>query len=125
MEFVRSFRGCDAPSVLYSVGDSRHPNYLRWVFNLAVREDSRARRQLRFWKEEVMHPDAVDKDARPETVIGRILGERLTFCRSEIEVQWTLDGMTLTRLVRRHQIVQQGYKITRASLAAFLMRRLQ
>jgi hypothetical protein len=125
LEFVRSFRGCDAEAVLSAVADGTNPHCLRWVFNLAVKADASARRELRFWKDEIMRPETVDRAARPETVIDRILGERAAFSRTALEVQWTLNATTISRLVRHREFIERNRMITRASLAAFLLRRLQ
>jgi hypothetical protein len=122
LEAVRIARGCDAESVLNCVGDAMHPKFLRWVFNVSVKPNGDIR-ELRFWKEEAFgaadawmpHPDA----------ISRILGTRRTFPRGEIEVQWTVNAMTISRLVRTGELIEVNHELTRASLAAFLERRLQ
>jgi hypothetical protein len=80
-------------------------------------------RELRFWKDEIFGD--VDKWAEPEIVIGKILGERRSFPRTEIEIQWTITAQTVSRLVRAGELAEVNNKLTRASLAAFLERRLQ
>jgi hypothetical protein len=68
---------------------------------------------------------AVDKWAEPEIVIGKILGDRKSFPRTEIEIQWTMSAITISHLVRAGEIAEVNHQLTRASLAAFLERRLQ
>jgi hypothetical protein len=128
LEFVRNLRGCDAESVRNCVGDATHPNFLRWVFNLAVKPAGEIR-ELRFWKSEILGP--TDKWAQPAAAIAQILGARETFPRGEIEVAWTINATTISRLVRTGEIEESpcrtGHhrRLTRRSLAAFLARRLQ
>jgi hypothetical protein len=119
---VRAVRGCDAETVLKAVGDITHPHFLRWVFNVAVKSSGRIR-DLRFWKDELC--GTADKWAKPETVIDRILGDRGSFPRGEIEVEWTINATTISKLVRAGEIDEVSHRLTRASLAAFLKRRLQ
>jgi hypothetical protein len=118
---VRTVRGCNAEMVLKSVGDATHPNFIRWAFDVAVK--LARNRELRFWKDEIFGD--VDKWAEPEIVIGKILGERRSFPRTEIEIQWTITAQTVSRLVRAGELAEVNNKLTRASLAAFLERRLQ
>jgi hypothetical protein len=118
---VRLARGCDAESVFKSVADARHPKFLRWVFNVAVHP--KGIRDLRFWAAEVS--GAVDKWADPKTVIAAILGERRSFLRSELEIGWTMNATTISRLLRAGELRETEHRITRESLAAFLERRLQ
>lgn len=122
LEAVRMERGCDAESVLNCVGDATHPKFLRWVFNVAVKPAGDIR-ELRFWKDEVIGD--VSKWAEPKNIIAKILGTRRTFPRGEIEVQWTVNAMTISRLVRTGELTEVNRELTRASLAAFLERRLQ
>jgi hypothetical protein len=132
LEFVRNVRGCDAETVLNCVADATHPKCLRWVFNLAVDASDERRRELRFWKDEVL---ASNVDLAPgiklspfapvDQVINRILGERRNFPRGEIEVQWTIHSSTIARLIRNGELTEVSHYITRDSLAAFLTRRLQ
>ncbi len=119
---VSTIRGCDAEAVLRSVADSTHPKFLRWVFNIAQKSSGRIR-DLRFWKDELCGD--VDKWAEPENIIEKILGDRQSFPRGEIEVQWTVSATTMSTLVRSGEITEVNHKLTRASLAAFLKRRLQ
>lgn len=122
LETVRIQRGCDAESVLRTVGDATHPRFLRWVFNLGVNRLGDIR-ELRFWKDEVA--GIADPWAEPETAIELILGKRETFPRGEIEVAWTINATTIGRLIRAGELEESNHKLTRASLAAFLKRRLQ
>ncbi|MGA2178804.1 MAG: hypothetical protein ABSH15_04395 [Verrucomicrobiota bacterium] len=122
LEAVRIARGCDAESVLNCVGDATHPKFLRWVFNIGVKPDGEIR-ELRFWKEEITGD--VNKWSEPRVAIAKILGTRRTFPRGEIEVQWTMNHMTISRLVRTGELTEVNRELTRASLAAFLERRLQ
>ena len=140
LETVRITRGCDAESVLNCVGDATHPKFLRWVFNVALLAEGQIR-ELRFWKDEVLEaaqqhrPTAngradlpvclVDKWAEPMTVINKILGNRQSFPRGEIEVQWTINATTISRLVKAGELTEFNKALTRASLADFLQRRLQ
>jgi|ERR1039458_2092001 hypothetical protein len=125
---VRVVRGCDAESVLKSVGDATHPKFLRWVFDISPVAGRKAR-ELRFWKEEIW--GNVDKWAAPGIIIPQILGPRQSFPRGEIEVQWIINSSTISRLVRAGELTEgprrtgQHRELTRASLAAFLERRLQ
>lgn len=119
---VRTVRGCDAEAVLNCVGDATHPHFLRWVFNLALKQDGKIR-ELRFLKDELLGP--VDKWAAPRKIIEKILGDRRSFPRGEIEVQWTINATTISRLIARGELTEIKNQITRASLAAFLERRLQ
>ena len=125
---VRIHRGCDAESVFGCVGDATHPKFLRWVFNLAV-NPSGEKRELRFWKEEVY--GNADAWMPAEDAIAKILGNRRTFPRGEIEVAWAVNATTISRLVRTGELTEgprrtgHHYELTRASLAAFLERRLQ
>jgi hypothetical protein len=118
---VRAIRGCNAEMVLKSVGDATHPNFIRWAFDVAVKPART--RELRFWMDEIC--GAVDKWAEPEIVIGKILGDRKSFPRTEIEIQWTMSAITISHLVRAGEIAEVNHQLTRASLAAFLERRLQ
>ena len=122
LETVRIKRGCDAESVLNCVGDAMHPKFLRWAFNIGVKPNGEIR-ELRFWKDELFG----DADAwMPlDVAIARILGTRRTFPRGEIEVQWTMNHMTISRLIRAGELTEINHELTRASLAAFLERRLQ
>jgi hypothetical protein len=122
LEFVRNLRGCDAQSVRASVADATHPQCLRWAFDLAVRPDG-LKRELRFWKEDAL--GCADRWLEPAVAIGRILGARERFARGEIEVAWTVHPTTIGRLLRAGEITEVNHKLTRASLAAFLERRLQ
>ena len=119
---VRAMRGCDAESVLNSVGDATHPKFLRWVFDVSPVTGRKAR-ELRFWKEEIY--GNADKWAAPQTIIPQILGARQSFPRGEIEVQWVVNATTIGRLIRAGELMEASGGITRASLAAFLERRLQ
>jgi hypothetical protein len=124
---VRTIRGCDADTVLKCVEDATHPNFLRWVFNVAVKPAGI--RNLRFWRDELA--GNVDKWAEPKTVIEKILGDRHSFPRRELAASWSLSRVTISRLVRAGELVEvagrkgQAREVTRASLAAFLKRRLQ
>jgi hypothetical protein len=118
---VRAVRGCDAHTVRKSVCDSTHPNFIRWVFDVAGKPARN--RDLRFWKDEVF--GQADAWMPAEDAIKRILGSRRTFPRGEIEVQWTINAMTISRLVRAGELTEVNHELTRASLAAFLERRLQ
>jgi hypothetical protein len=118
---VRAVRGCDARTVRKSVGDAMHPNFIRWVFDVAG--NPARNRELRFWKDEISGD--VDKWAEPEIVIGKILGDRKSFPRTEIEIQWTMSAISISHLVRAGEITEGNHELTRASLAAFLERRLQ
>ena len=80
-------------------------------------------RELRFWRDEII--GNVDKWAEPEIVIGKILGDRKSFPRTEIEIQWTMSAISISQLVRDGEITEANHELTRASLAAFLKRRLQ
>jgi hypothetical protein len=126
LESVRIARGCDAESVLDCVGVATHPRFLRWVFDLSARANSKIR-ELRFWKDEVICPDdkQVYKFADPRVMIANIVPARELFPRGEIEVQWTINATTISRLVRAGELQEINGKLTRASLAAFLERRLQ
>jgi hypothetical protein len=123
LEAVRIARGCDAESVLNCVGDATHPKFLRWVFNVGVKPNGDIR-ELRFWKDELLGAVGVRWAAEKE-IISKILGTRWGFPRGEIEVQWTVNAMTISRLVRTGELVEVNRELTRASLAAFLERRLQ
>ncbi|MDE2105025.1 MAG: hypothetical protein KGL39_47745 [Patescibacteria group bacterium] len=122
LEMVRSHRGCDAESVLAAVADATHPRCLRWVFDLSVIVPCN-RRELRFWRDEVF--GQADRWGRPAEVIGKILGDRPTFPRGEIEIAWNINATTLSRLVRLRELSEVNRKLTRSSLAQFLERRLQ
>lgn len=121
LEAVRIHRGCDAESVLNCVGDATHPKFLRWVFDLSVA--AAKIRELRFWKEDAF--GTVDAWMPHQDAIARILGTRRTFPRGEIELQWTINATTISRLVRTGELAEVNHELTRASLAAFLERRLQ
>ena len=121
LDVLRAVRGCDAETILETVGDATHPNFMRWVFNMAV--NPAARRELRFWVPEVS--GGMDKWAAPATVIDQILGRRKGFPRGEIEIAWGLNATTIGRLVSAGEIVELNHQLTRDSLAAFLERRLQ
>jgi hypothetical protein len=119
---VRIIRGCDAESVFNCVSDATHPKFLRWVFNVAVNPACKTR-DLRFWKDELT--GEVNKWAEPESIIAKILATRRSFPRGEIEVQWAISAQTISRLVRAGELAEVNHELTRASLAAFLERRLQ
>jgi len=130
LEFVRNLRGCDAESVLNCVGDATHPKFLLWVFDVGVQAlacREKGRRELRFWKEEVLGEmgHKLKLELQPAAVAARILGSRQEFPRGEIEIQWTINAMTIARLIRAGELTEVNHKLTRASLAAFLERRLQ
>jgi len=118
---VRAVRGCDARTVRKSVGDATHRNFIRWAFDVAGKPARN--RELRFWRDEII--GNVDKWAEPEIVIGKILGDRKSFPRTEIEIQWTMSAISISQLVRDGEITEANHELTRASLAAFLKRRLQ
>ena len=118
---VRAVRGCDARTVRKSVGDATHRNFIRWAFDVAGKPARN--RELRFWRDEII--GNVDKWAEPEIVIGKILGDRKSFPRTEIEIQWTMSAISISQLVRDGEITEANHELTRASLAAFLERRLQ
>jgi len=122
LEFVRNLRGCDAETVRAAVGDATHPKFLRWVFDLAVRPDG-LKRELRFWKQDIL--GAADGWMEPAAAIALILGSKERFARGEMEVAWTVHPTTISRLIRAGEIIEVNNKLTRASLAAFLERRLQ
>lgn len=124
LDFVRNQRGCDAESVLNCVGNATHPRFLRWVFNLAVNAEDARRRELRFWKDEILLEGRCDKWCEPAQAVEKILGSRRTFPRGEIEVAWTLHAATISRLIRAGEITEINRQLTRPSLAAFLTRRL-
>ena len=94
LDVVRIVRGCDSESVLRAVCDATHPQWLRWVFNLAV-DPTRRNRSLRFWKDELS--GTVEKSITPALAIEKILGQRREFPRGEIEIQWCLHSSTLAR----------------------------
>ncbi len=139
LEAVRIARGCDAESVINCVGAATHPKFLRWVFDVSVRpqraggilppDQTRRIRELRFWKDEILadghRATASDKFADPAATIALILGTRTSFQRGEIEVQWCINATTISRLVRAGELTEVNHRLTRASLAAFLERRLQ
>ena len=120
---VRAVRGCTAETVLESVGNAVHSKFLRWVFDVAVKPART--RELRFWKDEIFCSGDVDKWAEPAIVIGKILGDRKSFPRTEIEIQWSISAITISHLVRAGEFAEANHQLTRASLAAFLERRLQ
>ncbi len=120
LEAVRIARGCDAESVLNCVGDATHPKFLRWVFDLAIGKEIR---NLRFWKDELTGD--VEKWCEPSVTVSKILGDRQAFPRGEIEILFTTHSAPITRLVRAGELVEVNRQLTRASLAAFLERRLQ
>jgi len=136
VSLVRALRGCDADRAISGVGDPRHPQFLRWVFDVAARPGRT--RELRFWKEEILAHHAAgwrppvgsrntpsDKSCPPSVAIARILGNRPDFRRGEIEVQWTMSRVTVLALIRAGEITEVNHRLTRASLAEFLERRLQ
>jgi hypothetical protein len=118
---VRVIRGCNAETVLKSVGDAMHPNFIRWAFDISVKPART--RELRFWMDEICGD--VDKWAEPEIAIGKILGERKSFPRTEIEIQWITSAITISHLVRAGEIAEVNHQLTHTSLVAFLERRLQ
>ncbi len=122
LEVIRAVRGCDAETVLKSIGDATRPNLLRWVFDVSP-SVGRKIRELRFWKAEIW--SHADKWAAPEVIIPQILGTRQGFSRGEIEIQWVVNSTTISRLVNAGELTEVNHKLTRASLAAFLERRLQ
>jgi hypothetical protein len=124
LETVRIMRGCDAETILDAVGIATHPRFLRWIFDVSAKQGGKIR-ELRFWKDELTDAASVSKWAEPKHMIPRILGNRRSFPRGEIEVQWTINAMTISRLVRAGELTEVNRELTRASLAAFLERRLQ
>jgi hypothetical protein len=121
ISMVRAVRGCDARTVRKSVGDAMHPNFIRWAFDVAGKPARN--RELRFWKDEIFGD--VDKWAEPAIVIGKILGDRKSCPRTEIEIQWTMSAISISHLVRAGEFTEVNHELTRSSLAAFLKRRLQ
>jgi hypothetical protein len=100
LSFVRVARGWDADTVRRVVVNSVHPKCLRWVFDLSTK--SGGRRELRFWKKEILG-DANRWD-NPDAVIGQILGNRQFHIRGGLEVAWTIDSPTVTRLINCGEI---------------------
>ena len=136
VSLVRALRGCDADRVISCVGDPLHPQFLRWVFDVAAQPGRM--RELRFWKDEILAHHAAgwrptagsrntlcDKSCAPSVAIARILGDRPDFRRGEIEIQWTMSRVTVLALIRAGEITEVNHRLPRASLAEFLQRRLQ
>jgi hypothetical protein len=121
MGTVRAVRGVDAETVVKWVGNGTHPNFLRWVFNIGRKSDGI--RSLRFWREEIF--GTVDKWGEPALTIERILGQRQTFWRGELEIQWTASAVLIMNLIRAGEITEESSGISRQSLTDFLKRRLQ
>lgn len=114
---VRAVRGCDAETVFALVDSGQ----LRWAFDLSARQSGT--RELRFFRDEVFGDS--EHGATPESVIGKILGDRSAWSRGAIEIGWTISAQAISRLVRSGEIAEANKRLTRASLAAFLKRRLQ
>jgi hypothetical protein len=118
LEAVRIARGCNAETVLALVDDAK----LRWVFDFAIGDT--ARRELRFWTREIIAPETCVNLSIPQ-VINSILGGKKYFHSGEIEQQWVFSAQTIMRLRRSGEFLGGKGSLTRASLAAFLERRLQ
>lgn len=119
METVRAVLGTDAEAVWAMVDNGG----LRWVFDISVQPA--ALRQLRFWTGEIVAPEQAATQT-PDQVIAGILGHGESRRRGEIERQWICSAQHVMRLIKEGELDLIGpQKISRASLAAFLKRRLQ
>jgi len=122
LDFVRSIRGWPAVRVLDCVANGVHRRRLRWVFNVAVNPASPVR-ELRFWRDELYHK--VSSPTTLEAAVARILGRAGSFTRSELEIKWTMNATTISRLIRAGEIFEIQGRLTRSTLIAFLKRRVQ
>ena len=123
LQSVRAARGLDAESIIAMVDNARHPDHLRFVFNVGLGEA----RELRFWTTEIIAPESVTHLGRDE-VINLILGQRETFRRSEIEIQWVISALHISNLVKSGQLLETKEgptrgRLLRSCLANFLRSR--
>lgn len=123
MESVRAAKGgLDAESVAALVDAGR----FRWVWDMSAA--TAHRRELRWLAEEVLRDQVPEEES---VAIDRVLGgltNRQAFRTAEIEQRWILSNATLLRFGRAGELSFENRGrnkwISRASLVAFLRRRL-
>ena len=117
VDVVRAMRGCDAETVFSMVDNGE----LRWVFDISLDQDTR---DLRFWAGEILAPENAARQTE-DRVIAAIIGAGATIRRGEIERQWVCSSQHVMRLIRAGEIHLASLShVSRASVAAFLRRRL-
>jgi hypothetical protein len=116
---VCAMRGVDAEAVARMVDDALDLRHLRFAFNVGL---GRYARELRFYVDELTAP-AMVKNFTVQDAIGRILGGRSAFCRSEMEIAWTLGTGHFTRLIRANILKSEHGRFSRVVLEAFLFSR--
>ena len=116
---VRAARGVDAESVLAAVDAGE----LRGVFDVSASADGGIR-ELRFWMRGVIAPETV-AGLGTEAIIQLVLGDRATYRRGELEVQWVMSHVTVMRLIRSGEFKLHGREVTTESLRKFLRSRIQ
>jgi len=131
---ARTVLGVDAESVAAMVDDGR----LLWVWDFALSPSASARRELRFWKLDLLAAAAAARDeAAPigtrdlllPTVIDTLLPvTKGAFNSWELQSLFTVSGQQIQRLCAGRHLVGEVRKhtllITRSSLVAFLTKRL-
>lgn len=122
LESVRAAKGIDAESVVAMVRNARHPEHLKFVFNIAENPRDSRREELRFWTTEIVAPEFVQKVAIDQAV-AEIIGARETFRRTEIAMQWVCSDTLIGRLIKAGELVEEGNRLLSVSLKNFLIRR--
>lgn len=131
---ARTVLGVDAESISAMVDDGR----LLWVWDFALSPSAAARRELRFWKMDLLAAAAEARGEAPPigtrdlllpTVIDTLLPRtKEAFNSWELQGLFTTSGQQLQRLcVGRHlvgEVRKHTLSITRTSLVAFLTKRL-
>lgn len=118
LQTVRAVRGLNAIGVLALV-DSGQFRFV-WDVSPVVNQIP----CLRFLADEIFQPDKC-AGLTAETALELVLGYKQTFTPGEIERQWVVCHQTIMRLRHAGEIERVNGRLTRASLAAFLQRRLQ
>ncbi|HEV2329219.1 MAG TPA: hypothetical protein VGY56_10565 [Verrucomicrobiae bacterium] len=130
IEFPHNIFGQDNETIAARVFDARPKNHdhIRFVFDVGL---GNTRTELRFWNTEILeHANgiAVGQSCRSEKftiaqAIAEILGQRESYSRAEIGIQWSMSSRHLTDLIRATVIKQTGARLMRGDLANFLFSR--
>jgi len=121
LAIARWILGLDAESVIKRVDNAVHPNHIRFAFDISA-DKNRSARELRFFIGEMNAPELMKKGSIKQA-IAEILGTHPTFSRGDIEIQWITSSNQVSRLVQAGHFKQNGNRISRASLEAFLLAR--
>jgi len=118
---ARWLYGIDTQAVMARVDNAVHPQHIRWAFNIGSGRAG-ATRELRFWVNEIGAPEKVKKFSI-EQAVAEILGQRQSFSRGDIEIQWITCSQQISNLVSKGFFKEKDNRLTRASLETFLFTR--